>query len=247
MSAPYQYRKRALQAMSTQPMKRRATTGRRRRSYAAAMPRTMSVAMRTVGRTSLTEVKSYDVQLCAAGGQLPLLAAAAGAEPAAVWAGLTEVNCVRQDATVAGRIGNKIVMRSIHVRFSVNINAAANYGCARFMLVYDRQPNGAFPAITDILLDQPAGVARDFGGVNIANKSRWLVLRDQVKLFDQAQTVMHFMNWYCKCRLEVEFGGNAGTIADFRTGAVYLVAFYNFVSAGNIAMYLPTCRVRFYD
>ena len=59
---------------------------------------------------------------------------------------------------MANRIGNKVIVKSVHARILISAApGAATQEVARVMLVYDRQPNGAFPAIGDILLDQPAG------------------------------------------------------------------------------------------
>lgn len=191
-------------------------------------------------RVSAVEVKSFDSIV--AGGALPLIAATVGAEPAAVFAGITELNCVQQGATVANRIGNKIVIRSIHLKCA--ISAVANLCIARLMIVYDKQPNGAFPAITDILLDQPAGAGSFYGGLNIANKSRFQIIRDAFHTIDPGQAQIQSINLYCKGRWESEYGANAGNIGDFRTGAVYLVAFY---AVNPIILSPAACRIRYYD
>jgi hypothetical protein len=169
----------------------------------------------------------------------------AAAEPAAGFAGITELNCVLQGQTVASRIGNKITMKSAHLRFDLSA-AAAILADVRVMVLYDRQPNGAFPALADILVDQPAGVVAPFAGINIANKSRFLMLRDQDFLLDQGQASIHCVNMYIKGRWETEFGSTLNAITDFRTGALYLCVFTTFAS-GNVAISNGTCRIRYYD
>lgn len=204
-----------------------------------------STSASTHGRVGVKEVKSFDEQLGAAAA-LGLLAAVAGAEPAAAFTGLTEVNCIPQDATVAGRIGNKVVIRSLHCKFNLT-SAAAVLGTARAMLVYDRQPTGAFPAIASILTDLPAAAASPFGGLNISNKSRFSVIRDEFIPVDAAQQQVVAKNWYCKGRWEVEFGANAGTIGDFRTGAIYFICFSAYAAGGVITVTNQVCRSRYYD
>lgn len=193
----------------------------------------------------LQEVKSFDQQWV--GGNLVGIAAPpVGAEPAAAFAGMTEINCVPQGATVANRIGNKIVIKSIHVR-SALVALAGVQGEARLMLVYDKQPNGAFPAITDIITSQPLGAATAYSGVNIANKSRFQMIRDQFFNLDGAQSLVHSVNWYCKGRFDAEFGANAGNIGDFRTGSLLLVAFITYAAGGNIAFQAGSSRIRYFD
>jgi len=195
-----------------------------------------------LGRTALSEVKSFDCVW--AGGNLVQVAAAAGAEPGAAWAGFAEINCIPQGATVANRIGNKVVVRSVHLKASLVNQIFANAATARMAVIYDKQPNGAFPAYTDIFLDQPIGAANTYSGINIANKSRFTMLRDQFFNLDAAQGQVRTINWYIKGRWEVEYGANAGTIGDFRTGAIYLLGIY----AGSVInLNLGSVRVRYYD
>lgn len=227
----------------------RPTPARRRRTAAPArarprLPYAQAAARQAalLGRTGLSEVKSFDCVW--AGGNLVQIGPAAGAEPAAAWAGFTEINCIPQGATVANRIGNKVVVKSIHLKASIVNQVLANASAARIAIIYDKQPNGAFPAITDILIDQPLGAANTYSGLNIANKSRFTMLRDQFFNLDAAQGQIHTINWYIKGRWEVEYGANAGNIGDFRTGAIYLFGIY----AGSVInLNVGSARIRYYD
>lgn len=56
------------------------------------------------------------------------------------------------------RVGNKINMKSVSVRLTIGYKntAAVTYkdrATVRVMLVYDKQPNSAYPAYSDILQD----------------------------------------------------------------------------------------------
>lgn len=214
---------------------------KRRRTRAPARRPAVS---RILGRTSITEIKSFD---CVNTGVaiLPAPGAIASAEPGVAFAGITELNCIPQGATVANRIGNKVVIKSIHYRAHLNA-AAGTVGVVRLMIVRDNQPNGAFPAATDILLNQPAGALTGYSGVNIANKSRFAVLRDGFYPIDQAQSLVHQVNLYIKGRFDTEFGGNAGTIADLRTGSLLLVCFLT-MGLGNITLSDGVTRIRYWD
>jgi len=212
--------------------------------YARAVPRPVGLS-RVYGRPGILEVKSCD--MVSAGAALGAAAAVVGAEPAAAYTGMTEVNLIRQGATVAQRIGNKVVIKSLDLWAMVN-SSTTGYGVARVMLVYDRQPNGAFPAIGDIILSQPSASVSDFSGINMANKSRFQMIRDEA-VVTSGVTGPHavILHWFCKGKWEVEFGADAGAITDFRTGAIYLIAYYthNYVNVPSIADI--HCRVRYYD
>ena len=215
----------------------------RKKQFTGLVPRYRGFA--PLQRPAISEVKCFDENIATAA-VLPNLAAVAGTEPAAAYSGMTEINCIRQDATVAGRIGNKVVIKSLHCKFNLTA-AAVVTATVRGMLVYDRQPTGAFPAITDILLDQPLGAANGMGGLNISNKSRFSVIRDKYFAIDAAQSLQIPVNWYVKGRWEVEFGANAGTIGDFRTGAIYFICFQANAAGGNANITQQNCRCRYFD
>nr|QXP07754.1 MAG: putative capsid protein [Arizlama virus] len=203
----------------------------------------VQAAIMGVPRGVATEVKSFDVRIASA--NLGLVAAVAGSEPAAAYTGLSELNCVPQGATVANRIGNKIVVKSLMVRFSLTC-PNDHMAEMRAMVIYDRQPNGAFPAIGDILLNQPAGNTTYYSGLNIANKSRFLILRDQFAVCDDGGGYVKHCDWYIKGRWETEFGANAGTIGDIRTGAIYVLIYYTLATAAATVSDIQ-CRVRYLD
>jgi hypothetical protein len=129
----------------------------------------------------------------------------------------------------------------------VNPNNSAQGPC-RVMLVYDRQPNGAFPAIADILYNAPAGAVEYGSGINMTNKSRFSVLRDLRIQVDPTNGDSFVFHTYSKCNAESEFGADGGTIGDIRTGALYLVAFTGILTGANVIS-IRNCmtRIRYFD
>jgi len=202
---------------------------------------------RIYGRPSaaVSEVKSFDVVVAAA--NMVAAAAVAGTEPAAAYTGMTEINCMQQGATVAQRIGNKVVIKSVQAVIEFSSGAAAAVAGIRALLVYDKQPNGAFPALADILLDQPAGTGMALSSINIANKSRFQFIRDQYACIDPGVGQEFIMKIYCKGRWEVEFGSNTNTVGDIKTGAIYLIMFYTRFGTSAPALSLCHTRVRYFD
>jgi len=121
-------------------------------------------------------------------------------------------------------------------------------GPGRLLLVYDRQPNGAFPAITDILYNQNAGAVEYGSGVNMTNKSRFSIIRDLRLQIDPLNSQSFVFHTFSRCNAEVEFGADGGTVADIRTGALYLVAFTGILTAPGV-MSIRNCmtRIRYFD
>lgn len=238
---PYPYRMVPARVSQAQPpMRRRRLMIPRRRAPLYRAPGAL-------GRTSLTEVKSFDLLIIPLGIALTPIGGVAGGEPGGVWAGMTELNCIRQDATVSGRIGDKIVVRSIHYRGTLSCSNPAAFATARVLIVYDKQCNGVFPAIGDILFNLPGGASVYGSSINISNKNRFIILRDRFFWFDPGTGLSKQIDEFIFAKLEVQYGANAGTIADFRMGAIYLIAFYGNITAGAITIGNNWSRIRYYD
>lgn len=231
-----------------------ARSGRRQASYAAnrliAVPR--GVPMYAVGRSQLArgEVKFFDVTVALATVGLPLPSLPpSGAEPASAFTGITELNCVQQGATSYNRIGTKILMKSIHFNCLLSMQGSApTSNSCRLMLVYDRQPNGSFPALSAILSDNISSAPNFTCGVNMANRSRFLILRDQYYAFNLNGTTIQPVSMFVKTKLETQFSSNAGNIGDINTGALFFVAMAITNSAVcSLQAYHAHSRIRYFD
>lgn len=203
----------------------------------------------TYGRTSIREVKSYDQPLV--NGNLP----AYNSPPVygtvgAAFAGFTCLNAIGQGSAFYERVGSKIVIKTIQL--NANVYCPATYsGVVRVALVYDRQSNGAAPAITDVFnsytFSGTSGLI-DGSGINMQNRSRFQVIRDQFFNLDAAQSLFHHIKWFCKGRWEVEYKSNTGAITDIATGSLLLFAWLGIPGgAGNPVLADVVARIRYYD
>ena len=209
---------------------------------------------RLYGRPSTQEIKFFDcaVTAAAAGGfGLPSISVPpSGGEPGVAFTGITELNCIPQGATSYNRIGTKVVIKSI--KFSTTfsmLGSAPTTGIVRWMIVYDRQPNGSFPSISSILSQNISTVPGFYSGVNMANRSRFLVLRDQTVNFDVQMFKAKTVSAYIRTNLETQFSSTTSTIGDITTGALYFIAFTNTVgtAANYFNNFSTTCRIRYID
>jgi len=171
-------------------------------------------------------------------------------EPATAFNGITCLNEVNQGSAAYNRIGNKIVMRSISVSGQFTATVPTIQAMARILVVYDRQTNGTAPVLADILYSDPAGSTEFTSGVNMRNKSRFLVIRDFYLPFDTGQALGHTFKLFAKGRWESEFKANTGppsVIGDIATGALYLIAFIGTQgAAGTVTLRNCVSRIRFY-
>lgn len=95
------------------------------------------------------------------------------------------MNLIAAGSSFYNRIGRKIELKSVRVTgvITLDLNTTTqDNDLARIALVYDRQFNGATPAITDIFQDTNAigtNFTTPLSGVNLNNRDRFLVIMDK--------------------------------------------------------------------
>lgn len=157
------------------------------------------------------------------------------------------VNGVIQGDSIGNRSGSKTFGHSLCIRYFINMaafpagNSAADM--LRMFVVYDKQPNGALPAIAQIMsgYDNTTTItaAADLAlvGRNPINRERFVILKDkQIYLpavtmpgaaatsacFFPPQQATGVINIKLS-KLNTVFNiGNAGTVADMQTGSLLL-------------------------
>lgn len=236
---------------------REASKSLRAASYArarlVATPRGVPMYAVGGGQMSRGEVKCFDVAVLQPVTTDPYglrsVGAVTAAEPATAFVGMTELNCVAQGSTSYNRIGTKILIKNIQFRCTTQqIGSGPTQSCARFMLVYDHQPNGAFPGLTEILADNISGNTLFTSGVNMSNRSRFIVLRDKIVNYEVNGDSGAVIDWFVKTKLETQFKSSTNTIGDITSGALYFIAFAN--SSSAVMMIMPQqihCRIRYFD
>lgn len=143
------------------------------------------------------------------------------------------------------RVGREIIMRSIHLRGRVFLaNTHDNAGdIIRYMIVYDRQPNGSLPVIGDILQNKDVlgGLASNVHSFKkFENQDRFIILLDKTygnPLDSSASnTVNHvsalstswpgYFNHYIPLKnLMTKYIGDATTINSIGTGSLLFIHF----------------------
>lgn len=156
-----------------------------------------------------------------------------------------DLNIISQGATAETRIGRKIVMTSLEIRWTWSLAIGAVGGSPlRILVVYDKQANAAAPAITDILATNSF-----LGLMNLANSERFVILVSQIlEPISTGNNISVGGTIYRSMRLETVFNDtNGGTIGDIQTGSVTMW----FAQDGQVTTANPTVgyntRVRFED
>lgn len=200
----------------------------------------------TYTRIPSAELKVTDCVIAPAAAQLPNIAGVAYTEPAVASTGYCSLNAViQQGAGFFQRIGQKIVIKKVEMRLCLVCTAAPTQAWVRHMLVFDRAPNGAAPALADIIFSQPAAGATSNSMASVVNKSRFYIMFD--KQHDMATTDATYIqeiNFKKSCNLTCHYGANAGVIGDIRAGAFYLISF-TLAAAGGVNYSAGGAHVRF--
>jgi hypothetical protein len=116
----------------------------------------------------------------------------------------------------------------------------------RFILVFDRQSNGAAPAITDVLDSNSP-----FSLFNKDNAQRFRIVTDVVKVLNaSAESGSTHVTGIIRKRLNVAVmynSGTAGTIADINTGGLFLITLGSSTAGATAGSVVGRVCVNFTD
>lgn len=138
------------------------------------------------------------------------------------WSAGQLLNGLALGTSASTRIGRKVIMKSLLLRYRWQLAATSVGGSpCRILIVYDKQANVAAPVITDILLSDTFTSPN-----NLSNRDRFVTLSDHMTepiavqdTYAQASSIWKTLN------LETLFNaGTAGNVTDITTGSVYLFA-----------------------
>lgn len=160
----------------------------------------------------------------------------------------TLLNLIPLGTGPSGRIGRKVSLTSLTFRY--HFQPGSQPGETRILAVYDKQPNGAFPAALDVFSTISMSALQ-----NLSNSDRFMVLFDEY-IFREAgyayiagTATPSFANKIVRKfnpPLQMQYNDvNGGTIADISTGAIYF--FIVTLSAGTIGNIQFVSRCRYTD
>jgi len=185
--------------------------------------------------------------------------------------GILPLNLTLVGAGIVNRIGNKITMKSVHLRGVIQFDPLqtgnATPELLRLLVVYDRQPNGVTPPLAAIIqgLDRnnTSLGSSTFQPMNIANSERFLMLADIMHYIPNNNSTIvglrpietallpysgnkeaHFSRFIRLKDLETQYQGSSGVVGDLSSGALWLVAFTS--NADETCKVDIGCRLRFY-
>lgn len=159
---------------------------------------------------------------------------------------ITLMNGVAQGDDYTNRDGRKVIFKSIQLRIiAFGTPGTAVDQSIRYLIVYDKQPTGALPAVTDIL-DTAAVVSN----TNLSNRDRFIILKDKViscQLNTTAAAPQYHNEKYMKINLETVFSGTSAAITSISSGAIYLVQVGTVAAGATTYSNTGRLRLRFVD
>jgi len=179
------------------------------------------------------------------------------------------INLLSVGSSFFNRIGRKINLKSLKCTgYIAPIRAQVLVDYIRILFVYDKQTNGALPAVSDILqtTSQTGANTTDIlSGPNLNNRDRFVILRDNHYclphvtgaaapfttggLIDQVSPTIRLDN-FIKLKGHVtqyKADSSPGVIGDIATGSLLVLALGDFpAGTEGYAMQLET-RLRFWD
>lgn len=173
--------------------------------------------------------------------------------PCTTGGSVTLLNGVTQGASQSQRIGRKVIWKSIQCHMRLLADNVHTFSIARYLLIWDRQPNAALPGIAAFFEGLAGGFAQDFPAD--AQKDRFLILRDKKfamlgasVLGQMTDKTEYAINFYQRLPdFETVYGGATNAIADITSGALYLVTCGSGTGAGFTSNIVTNFRLRFID
>lgn len=160
--------------------------------------------------------------------------------------GVTLLNGMARGDDINQRQGRQVTLRSIELRLLSRVAPGTGIDQRhRILIVYDRQTNGAAPAITDILSSANVLYPR-----NLENRQRFRILFDRLHTLNASGEPGsgRIFKWYRRLNHPVTFNaGAAGTVADIQTGSLYAIVFGTEAPGGTAGIVSGIVRVRYSD
>lgn len=166
------------------------------------------------------------------------------------------LNTVAQGAAVTQRVGKKIAMKGLQCRGYAANNSAATFNDCALIIVYDKRPTGALPAITDILITaHPVALNNDTnaGRFRILKRMDWMMagnitLTGVVANYPADSTITN-QDWWLDLKglSTVYKAAGTGAIGDIEEGALYVITVGSNVAGTASAGGILNFRMRFLD
>lgn len=125
---------------------------------------------------------------------------------------------IAQGDNVNEREGSDIRMVKFELRNTVNVSTTTGQGQVRLLIVKDRAPTGALPAITDVMkTDALTSPLSDTNG----GFTRFMVIYDRIIDFNDINNESVHFDVRRRLGFKAEYNNSGSAIASFKNGPIY--------------------------
>jgi hypothetical protein len=165
---------------------------------------------------------------------------------------VTLLNAVAQGAGVQQRVGKKIVLKGLQCRGYMANGSTATFNDVAFLIVYDKRPTGALPAVTDILVSATSSAMNNdtnSGRFSIIKRVDSELLGNTTAAANYLSNMMQSADFYLPLKglPTVYKAAGTGAIGDIEEGALYLVTVGSNAAGTTAASAALAFRLRFID
>lgn len=168
----------------------------------------------------------------------------------------TSLNLLTAGTSLSQLIGKKVVITRITLKINMTLPVASNATLGnvpntdslRMMVVQDRQANGLYPAVTDVLQ-----TASYFSPLNINNSKRFKVLKEWDQDFCETInfSTLYFIGavdftfkWSKKMYIPIDYNAGAtGIIGDVKSNNIFILV----ITRNGACTASTTARIRYVD
>lgn len=156
----------------------------------------------------------------------------------------TSLVLIDEGTGVSDRIGRKIVVTSIQIKFACTQNTNAANTFLRLLIVKDKQANEGGITGTDLLYDTSVYDAV-VSSYNLDQRYRFKVLRDRVFEMCETGESQRYYKCYIKCHIPITYDGTGNGQADLTSNNLCICMISN--EATNTPSVTYDCVVRYVD
>jgi len=157
------------------------------------------------------------------------------------------LNALARGTDISERVGRQVAMVSLDYRVTGSCTPGTGTDqVQRFLIVVDHQVNGTAPTLQDVLVS-----ASPDSLTNLNNRARFTILVDKsyvINATGEAGSAKFFSGSISlRPLIETFNGGNAGTVADIATNAIFAFAMGTNAPGATAGAVYGNARFRFYD
>lgn len=166
-----------------------------------------------------------------------------------------QICLIPQGVTQSTRVGRIATIKSVQFNGHFKLQSQPTVGCSaevvHFVLVLDKQANGAAASVTDLYTTSDMGIAM----INMANSSRFTILRHfrttlQMVLStnntgEEVSGESKAVKFYHKCNIPIEFSSTTGALTEIKSNNIFWMLGSSYTD--DLVACAGTTRIRFDD